>query len=232
MASTTSETKLIKVLMMDDNTLVRKGIAELMRSEPDLEVVGETDDIQDALKKATALEADVILVDIKMHGCDGIEAIRTIREELPQVKIIALTISEDEEDLLHAVKNGVQGYLLKNLKPEELFGAIRGSLKGEAALSPLMISKMLVEFSRNAGGRAKPLPNQLTEREREVLRLVAMGASNSEISARLSLSKSTVTNHVHNIRKKLHLQSRVQAALYAIDHGLLGARRTTQDSAY
>ncbi|MDO8671615.1 MAG: response regulator transcription factor [Dehalococcoidia bacterium] len=216
----------IRVLLVDDHILVRKGIAHLMRSQPDLEVVGESSNGVDALEKAREFAPDVILMDVKMHGGDGMETTRKIKEELPGVQIIALTVSEDEEDLFQAIKSGAQGYLLKNLEPEQLFSAIRNSVKGEAALSPVMATKMLHQFSRHGAAPAQPVLSQLTGREKEVLRFVALGASNGDISARLRLSESTVTNHMHNILKKLHLQSRVQAALYAIDQGIL--RRGTE----
>lgn len=221
----------IRVLLVDDQVLFRRGIASLLRSQPDIEVVGESGDGLEAIEEARKLEPDLILMDIRMPRCDGIEATRMIKGEMPSVKIIALTVSEEERDLFQTIKSGAQGYLLKNLEPEELFSTIRGALRGEATVSPLMATKMLQEFSRHIGTKEEHLRSHLTEREKEVLRLIARGASNSEISARLCISESTARNHVHNILEKLHLRNRVEAAIYAIDHGLLPESGASHDLA-
>jgi DNA-binding NarL/FixJ family response regulator len=214
----------IKILLVDDHTLFRRGIASLLASQSDTEVVGEASDGLEAVDRARELGPDVILMDIRMPGLNGIEAIRRIREEMPGVKVIALTVSDEDEDLFQAIKWGAQGYLLKSLTPEELLKAIRGVMRGEVAISPPLATKILEELSRQMSHRPGPRPHaRLTPRERGILQLVAGGSSNKEISQALCISESTTRNHLHNILEKLHLHNRVQAAIYARNHGLISS---------
>ncbi|MDP2954508.1 MAG: response regulator transcription factor [Chloroflexota bacterium] len=212
----------LRVLLVDDHTLFRKGIASLLLSKPGIEVVGETGDGLDALTKARELMPDLIFMDIRMPGMNGIEATRRIKEEIPVMKVVILTVSEEDNDLFEAVKAGAQGYLLKNLEPEDLFKMLDWVVRGEAAISPSMASKIIQEFSRQGLKEAPPVLSEsyLTEREKAVLKLVAKGSSNKEVAAALGISESTAKNHLHNIMEKLHLRSRVQAAAYALRQGL------------
>ena len=215
----------IRVLLVDDHLLFRRGLASLIDPLEDMEVVGEAGDGREALEKARELMPDLILMDIHMPGWDGLKATRLIKEEMPYVKIVMLTISDDDEDLFEAIKSGVQGYLLKNLEPEELFELLRGVYRGEAPISGLTAARVLDEFARLAQ-RKSSVSNSvesLTPREREVLQLVAQGGTNKEIASQLFIAKNTVKNHLRNILAKLHLQNRVQAAAYALREGLIGS---------
>ncbi len=213
----------MRVLLVDDHALFRKGISSMMRNHPGIEIVGEAIDGIEALEKTRELMPDIILLDIDMPRMNGLEATRLIKEEMPYVKIIVLTVSEDERDLFSAIKNGAQGYLLKNLQPAELFAMIEGVAKGEAAITRGLAAKILSEFGRQAP--RDPVPpvhaHGLTQREVEVLNLVAKGASNREISGHLSIAENTVKNHLRNILDKLQLENRVQIATYALREGLV-----------
>lgn len=212
----------MRVLLVDDHVLFRKGIASIMSGRDNLEVVGEAGDGFEALARARDLMPDVILMDIHMPRCDGLEATRLIKQEMPYVKIVVLTVSDSEKDLFEAIKAGAQGYLLKNLDPNDLFDMLDGVGRGEAAISRTMASKILAEFSRQAT-KVPSNPSRgesLTNREREVLDLVARGSSNKEIAATLKIAENTVKNHLRNILEKLHLDNRVQAAAFALREGL------------
>ncbi|MFQ6057297.1 MAG: response regulator [Anaerolineae bacterium] len=215
----------MRVLLVDDHILFRKGLASLLAAQEDFEVVGEAGDGLEALERARELMPDLILMDITMPVCDGREATRLIMEEMPYVKIVMLTVSDDDRDLFEAIKAGAQGYLLKKLEPEELFEMLRGVSRGEAPISRLMASKILREFSRQT--RLQPRGGEpgsaLTDREREVLQLVTEGLSNAEIAEALYITENTVKNHLRNILAKLHLENRVQAAVYAVRKGLVHA---------
>ena len=212
----------MRVLVVDDHILFRKGLVNLLSSQDDIEVAGEADSGLEALELARALMPDVILMDISMPGCDGLEATRLIKAQMPYGKIVILTVSEAEADLFQAVKYGAQGYLLKSIEPEELFRLIRGVQCGEAPLSPLMAAKILDDFS--AGRAQEPAPEAtLTSREREVLELLAGGATNRDMAIALAISENTVKNHLKNVLEKLHLQNRVQAAAYAVRQGIVGS---------
>ncbi|MDR7520502.1 MAG: response regulator transcription factor, partial [Armatimonadota bacterium] len=167
--------------------------------------------------RARELMPDVILMDVRMPGEGGLEATRRIKEEMPYVRIVILTVSEDEEDLFAAIKHGAQGYLLKNIDPDDLVACIHQVQRGEAPLAPAMATKILREFSTAA---PRPGPT-LTPRERQVLELVARGDANKEIARALQISENTVKNHLRNILEKLHLQNRVQAVMYALREGLI-----------
>ncbi len=208
-----------RILLADDHILFRKGLAQLLSTQPDFQVVAEANDGVEALALAHERMPDLILLDINMPRMDGREATRAIKAELPYVVIVILTVSDDEQDLFAAIKNGAQGYVLKKIEPAELFEQLRGLARGEAALSRLMANKILREFARD-----KPEPVEkdqtLTPREQQVLQLVARGMSNREIADTLVVSENTVKNHLRNILAKLHLENRVQAATYALREGL------------
>ena len=214
----------IRVLLVDDHVLFRKGLASLIDPLEDMEVVGEAGDGREALERARELMPDLILMDIQMPGWDGLKATRLIKEEMPYVKIVMLTISDDDTDLFEAIKSGAEGYLLKNIVPEELFEMLRGVYRGEAPISGLTAARILDEFARLAQ-KESWVPSSgesLTPREKEVLQLVSRGATNKEIASRLFIAENTVKNHLRNILAKLHLQNRVQAAAYALREGLIG----------
>lgn len=213
----------IRVLLVDDHALFRKGIASILAGERGFEVVGEAGDGLEALERARELMPDVILMDIFMPGANGLEATRRIKEALPYVKIVMLTVSEEDQNLFEAIKSGAQGYLLKKIEPQELFALLRGVVQGDAPISRAMATKILGEFARQA---RRPAPasrpgSDLSGREREVLELVTQGKSNKEIAAALAIAENTVKNHLKNILEKLHLENRVQAATFALREGLV-----------
>lgn len=218
-----------RVLLADDQTLFRKAVAALLASSANFEVVGEAEDGIQAIEKARELRPDLILMDVRMPRCSGIEATRQIRAELPNVKIVILTVSDEEEDLFEAIKCGAQGYLLKNLRPEALFEYLEGVFRGEVALTPAVATKVLGEFLRLASQPVAPTSalESLTPREREILKLVAQGASNKEIASTLNIVEGTVKNHLHHVLEKLHLRNRAQAAASALRDGLLPAGNKT-----
>lgn len=212
----------IRILLVDDHVLFRKGLSSLLSEQKDFEVVGEAGSGQEALEKAQELMPDVILMDIYMPGWDGLEATRRIKEALPYVRIVMLTISEEDHNLFEAIKAGAQGYLLKKIEPQELFDMLRGVFHGEAPISRTMAARVLDEFVRQAqrGPEDAKALAKLTSREREVLKLLTQGTSNKEIANQLGISENTVKNHLRNIMEKLHLENRVQAAIYAIREGI------------
>jgi DNA-binding NarL/FixJ family response regulator len=212
----------IRVLLADDHALFRRGVASLLAAESDFEVAGEAANGQQALEMARELMPDVILMDISMPVLDGLEATRRIKAEIPYVRIVILTVSDGEGSLFEAVKCGAQGYLLKNIEPQALYGTLRGVVRGEAPVSRLMAARLLDEFARQAR-KAVPPPAmaELSSREKEVLEHVTRGRSNKEIAAALVISENTVKNHLKNILEKLHLENRVQAATFALRQGLV-----------
>ncbi len=206
----------IRVLIADDHTVVRKGIRALLETEPGIEVVGEAADGEDAVHRALALKPDVVLMDLVMPKLDGVQAIRAIMERRPGVKILVLTSFAEDKRILSAIEAGALGYLLKDSSPQDLVRAIREVHRGESALHP-KVAQRLVSRLREP---EEPAREELTERERKVLELIAKGLSNREIARELSISEPTVRTHVSNILRKLHLKSRTQAALYALKKGL------------
>jgi len=214
----------IRVMICDDHALFRRGLIMVLEAEDDIEVVAEAEDGEDAVEKAVEHVPDVVLMDVRMPGVDGIEATRRIAEKVPTAKILMLTVSDEEEDLYEAIKAGATGYLLKEVSIEEVAPAARAVVAGQSLISPSMASKLLGEFS-NLAKRAEertsvPTP-RLTDRELEVLRLVAQGKSNREIAGDLYISENTVKNHVRNILEKLHLHTRMEAVMYAVREKLL-----------
>jgi len=219
----------IRLLLADDHHLFRKGLASLLEKESGFEVVAEADDGADAIRKAQAIKPDLVLMDIHMPGVNGLEATRQITRTLPATRIVILTISEDDEHLFEAIKCGAHGYLSKNVEPEKFRELLVSVFRGEAALSGLTAAKILKEFAARASKHSETTPvDDLTEREKEVLQLLAAGLTNKEIGAKLDIAENTVKNHLKNILGKLHLQNRVQAAALAIQQGILAVKNPTQ----
>jgi DNA-binding NarL/FixJ family response regulator len=210
----------VKVLIVDDHALFRRGVRHTIEPEEDFEVVGEAEDGAEAMAKARELKPDLILMDINMPHCSGLEAVSAIKGELPDVKIIMLTVHNEDKNLFEAIKRGAGGFLSKNVRAKSLLDSLRGVMKGEAAISRLMAGKILNEFARLAGVEDGNVASRLTPREREVLQKISKGLSNKEIALSLSISEHTVKAHVTSILSKLHLQNRFQAADYARRWGL------------
>jgi NarL family two-component system response regulator LiaR len=208
----------IRVLVADDHAIVRKGICSLLATEPCLEVVGEAQEGQEAVAKAQTARPDVVLMDLVMPGMDGVEAIRLITRTLPEVRILVLTSFASDDKVFAAIRAGALGYLLKDSGPEELVAAIRQVYSGRSSLHPAIARKLVQELCHGSDRACRT--EALTEREMEVLRLLAKGQSNREISDRLAISEATVRTHVSNLLAKLDLCSRTQAALYALREGL------------
>lgn len=213
--------KPISVLIIDDHTLFRSGIRLLLQRQDGFEVVGEAGDGLEGVKLAKRLEPDVVLLDLHMPGVGGLEALKLLQEELPQVQVVMLTVSEDAQDLLEALRIGARGYLLKNIETDFLLDAIRRAAAGESVMSPQMANR-LADAVRAPQSNTKTSPAaKLSPREAEIIVMLAAGASNKEIARRLELAESTVKIHVQGILRKLNLSSRVQAAVYAVEHGLM-----------
>ena len=207
----------LRIAVIDDHTLFRRGLISLLAREPGFAVVAEAADGFEGIKAVGATHPDVVLLDLNMPGISGIEAIGAIRKEAPEAQVVMLTVSEDAEDLFQALRNGASGYLLKNIDSEFLVAAIRRAADGDSVVSPEMTGK-LVEQVR-AG--AKPAPGDvLSAREREILAHLARGRSNKEIARALDVAESTVKIHVQHILRKLNLASRVQAAIWAVENGV------------
>ncbi|UCC87405.1 MAG: response regulator transcription factor [Anaerolineales bacterium] len=220
----------LRILLVDDHILFRKGVASLIVSHQGMEVAGEAGDGLEAVAQARKVMPDVILMDISMPKCNGLEATRLIKREMPHVKIIMLTVSDDDRDLFAAIKDGAEGYLLKNLEPRQFFDMLEGIRQGEVAISGVMASKILHEFRQPEQSLAQPSEegDELTSREIEVLELVVEGNTNKEIAESLSITENTVKIHLRNILEKLHLQNRIQAAVYAVRQGLVGHSQQAQ----
>ena len=214
----------IRVLLADDHHLFREGLANILNQQVDFEVVGEASDGLEVLIKARNLEPDLILMDVSMPGVDGLEATQQIKAELPDTTIVMLTVSDENEKLFEAIRNGAQGYLLKSIRSAEMLHLLRGAVRGEAAITAVLGGRMLEEFrriSQCAADFPADNPVALTAREQEVLSLVAEGATNKEIAKQLHLSMHTVKSHMRKILAKLHLDRRHEAASYARRHGLI-----------
>ncbi len=205
-------------MVVDDHALFRRGLEMVLADEPDIELVGEASDGAEAVQRAQELMPDVVLMDVRMPKRSGIEATREIKDLLPHCKIVMLTISDEEADLYDAIKAGASGYLLKEIPIEEVADAIRSVWAGQSRISPSMASKLLNEFAQvsKQSERTRVPGPKLTERELEVLRLVAQGLANRDIAKQLFISENTVKNHIRNILEKLHLHSRMEAVVYAV----------------
>lgn len=208
----------VQVLLVDDHALFRRGVALVLAAEPDIEVVGEASHGVEAVERAADLQPHVVVMDVRMPGMGGIEATRRIRQAQPTTRVVMLTGSTEDADLLGALRAGATGYLLKETAIEELAPAVRAIARGQALISPSMAAGLVAEFnalSRRVDEQHDHAP-RLTDREVEVLRLVARGCSNKEIAAELVIAENTVKNHVRNILEKLQLRTRMEAALYAV----------------
>lgn len=207
----------VRILLVDDHALFRSGIRSLLQRHPEFSVVGEATDGMDGFKQATLLQPDIVLLDLHMPGVAGLEALKMIKQSMPATCVLMLTVSEDAEDLLAALRAGANGYLLKNIDMVALVDGLNRALRGEAVVSPQLTGKLVNGLQ--GGDRGLAERESLSPREREVLTQLAAGASNKEIARRLDLAESTVKIHIQHILRKLNLTSRVQAAVYASEHG-------------
>ena len=217
----------LRVLLVDDQPLFRRALATLISAQFDMTVVGEAENGRDALDKVRALRPDIVVMDVNMPGASGVDGVSAIRQAGITTPIVMLTVSEDDEDLFESIKAGANGYLLKNVRPEQLFEDLRGVMRGEAPIAPAVATKLLTALRTGGiplrGQPAAATPDSvLTRRESEILQLVADGLSNKEIANQLTITEGTVKNHVHNALEKLHLTNRVQAAAYAVRQGFTG----------
>jgi len=214
----------IRVLIVDDHALFRRGLQMVLEQEPDIEVVGEAGDGAEAVGKAADALPDIVLMDVRMPRRGGIDACTAIKDAVPSARIIMLTISDEEADLYDAIKAGAMGYLLKEISIDEVAVAIRAVRSGQSLISPAMASKLLTEFAamiKRAGERQQVPSPRLTDREMDVLKLVAKGLNNRDIAKALFISENTVKNHIRNILEKLQLHSRMEAVVYAVREKLL-----------
>lgn len=207
---------MINVLIVDDHAVLRHGLRLILQEDPDLVVVGEAAAGAEAVTQALSLAPDVVLMDIELPDMSGIEATRRIRATCPQTRILILTVSDRNEDLLGAFKAGARGYLLKHMESKEVLAAIHRVAAGEAILPPNLAARLLNELAEPG-----PTPEDLTDRERDVLGYVAQGLGNKEIAAALNISENTVKTHVRHIMSKLNMRSRAEAAAYAVRVGLV-----------
>lgn len=212
-----------RILLVDDHVLFRRGLAALLQARPGMMVLGEAGDGREAVIRARETHPDVILMDVEMPGCDGLEATRLIKKDLPDTHIVILTVSDDDRDLFEAIKAGAEGYLLKGADPQELYDVLESLRRGEVRLSGAVASRILMEF-------VKPIPEvvdeepeapSLTPREVEVLQELVRGSTNKEIAGALGIAENTVKIHLRNILEKLHLKNRTQAVVYAVQKGLV-----------
>jgi DNA-binding NarL/FixJ family response regulator len=223
-ARTGPESERIRVVVVDDHALFRRGLEMVLGEEADIEVVGEAGGSAEAVQRVAELAPDVVLMDVRMPRSGGIEACRAIKAAAPSCKIVMLTISDQEADLYESIKAGASGYLLKEISIDEVASAIRAVAGGQSLISPSMASKLLTEFAmmmkRGDERHESPSP-RLTERELQVLKLVAKGMNNRDIAKALFISENTVKNHIRNILEKLQLHSRMEAVVYAVREKLL-----------
>ncbi len=213
----------MRLLIVDDHILFREGLAAIIKSEPDIQVVGLAGSVEEAIASARDCKPDVILMDFELSDGSGVDATRAILSEHPECKIIFLTVFTEDEKLLSAVRSGAKGYLLKNMRPSKLIAALRQVFEGESALSPAMTLRVMEELTRTretekTSGVAF---SRLTHREQDVLFELAKGATNQEIASRLFLSENTVKYHIHSILEKLKVPDRKAASRYAREYGLL-----------
>jgi two-component system response regulator NreC len=212
----------IRVLLADDHPIVRTGLRALLADEPDIEVIAEAEDGREAVRLAEELQPAVALMDLSMPGLSGLEATRQIKHRVPQVKVLILTRHTNEEYVLQILRAGASGYVVKNAAPAELVSAIRAVYRGDSFLSPAISRTVIEEYVRQAEAMVKDGYEQLTDREREVLQLIAEGHSSREIAERLTISENTVRTHRANLMDKLTIHSTAELTQYAIRKGLVG----------
>lgn len=217
----------IRILLVDDHTLFRSGMRLLLQRQPDFEIVAEAGDGVEGLKRAKELKPDVVLLDLNMPGLSGLETLQLLTQDLPSCAVIILTVSEEADELGQALRDGARGYLLKNIDAEALTAAVRRAAGGAPVIAESMTAKLVAQFRDQANLAAQAPAGQaerhrLTARERQIVQCLARGASNKVIARELDVSESTVKIHVQNVLKKLNLTSRVQVAVYAVEHGLHG----------
>lgn len=215
----------MRVLIADDHALFRDGLRSLLEARS-VDVVGEASNGIEAIDLARKERPDIVLMDLTMPQMCGLDATRLISAELPDVRVVVLTASEDDSDLFDAIKSGAQGYLFKNLESDQFFSLLEGVARGEPALTPKLARKLLGEFAHPVASKPQHKTEMLTEREREVLELLVQGiTSNKELAERLMVSENTVKYHLRNILDKLHVQNRAQVVAYALRHGLVHEAR-------
>jgi two-component system nitrate/nitrite response regulator NarL len=224
----------IRLLVVDDHTLFRRGLIALLAQYADLQVVGEAADAGEALRRAQALQPDLVLLDNHLPGARGVDALPDLRQAAPAARVLMLTVSEDEQDLADALRNGAQGYVLKTVDGEVLAQAIRRTVRGESVVSPELTGKLVTAFRAANAPVAEPAPQPaadplavLSPREQEILRHIALGASNKEIARSLAIAETTVKIHVQHILRKLGLSSRVQAAVFVAGRSAADERALT-----
>ncbi len=202
----------IRVLIADDHAVIRQGLIAALGAEPNIKVVGEARDGSEAINKALQLNPDVILMDMFMPHLSGLDALMSIREQIPGIKVLVLTISERDDDVFRAIRLGAQGYLLKSATIAEIVDAVRKTAAGETMLATSVAARLVAEFRQNANAP------ELSDREKEILQLLGEGLTNTEIGSRLFITESTVRTYIHRLLEKLHLRNRAEAAAYAVQH--------------
>ncbi|NOQ82297.1 MAG: response regulator [Methylophaga sp.] len=216
---------MIRILLVDDHSLFRSGIKSLLESQDDFEVVGEASNGLDGIKRAKQLKPDIVLLDLHMPVTSGLEALQIITEEVPETEVLMLTVSEDGQDLVQALRSGARGYLLKNIEIDFLVDSIHRAMRGESVMSPQMSTKLMDSvrdpIPEPVTEKEKKQTVKLTPRESEIIIMLAQGESNKSIARTLDLAESTVKIHVQGILRKLNITSRVQAAVYAVEHGMM-----------
>ncbi|TPF19106.1 response regulator [Priestia megaterium] len=209
----------IKILIADDHHVVRKGLVFFLQTQPDLEIVGEASNGEEAIKLATSLEPHIVLMDLSMPVLNGIEATRELKKQAPHIQVMILTSFSDQDHVIPALEAGASGYQLKESDPDELVAAIRKLMNGENQLHPKVTTHLLTRLTKSSEKKVNFI-DHLTKREKDVLKEIAKGKSNKEIGAALHITEKTVKTHVSNILSKLGVQDRTQAALYAVQHGI------------
>lgn len=219
-----TEVEVIRVLLVDDHSLFRSGIRSLLQRYAEFAVVGEAADGVEGIKRVKQLKPDVVLLDLHMPGMSGVETLQLMHQDCPETAIIMLTVSEESEDLALAMRAGAQGYLIKNIETDYLLRAIRRAAAGDIVVAEALTGKLVAQMQSSTQAE-RPLSDldKLTPREKDILACLALGESNKFIARKLDLAESTVKIHVQNVLKKLKLSSRVQAAVFAVEHRLLGA---------
>lgn len=216
---------MIRVLLVDDQEMVRKGFAMILSVEPDMHVVGEAADGNEAVSEARRLQPDVVLMDVQMPELDGLEATRQLLDLVPSARVLMLTTFERDDYIFEALRIGASGFMIKNAPPEDLVDAIRVVAGGDALLAPSVTGRVIEEFAKKVNPTRVPRVelSELTEREHEVLQLIARGLTNAEVAGELFIGEATVKTHVSNLLAKLHLRDRVQAVVFAYENGIVAA---------